>query len=282
MKTKIITDSTCDLPADILQQYDITVLPLHISKGAESYLDGVQIQPEDIYAYVDAGGEICSTASVNISEFFECFETFSPLYDAVIAITIGSGFSGCNQNAQVAAQKFENVYIMDSCNLSTGQGMLVLKAAELAQEEIAAAEICYQLEKIVPKIKSSFILDRLDYLKQGGRCSSVAALGANLLQLKPCIEVKDGHMAVGKKYRGSFSKAVCQYAKDQLTSCGKVCTDKAIIAIANPNGGVADMEVAKKAISENVRFETIVQTHAGCTVACHCGPTTLGITFMRE
>lgn len=280
MKTKIVSDSTCDLPVELLQRYDIEILPLHISKGGESYLDGVEIKPGEIFSYVDSGGEICTTSSVNIGEFINCFDTYSPLYDSIIVITIGSGFSGCWQNAQVAAQEYQNVYVVDSGSLSSGQGLLVLRAAELAQKGLPADKICQQLNEATAHIEASFILDRLDYIQKGGRCSAVTLLGANLLKLKPCIEVKNGQMMVSKKYRGSFSKVTNQYVKERLAACSEVCPD--IVFIVHSDAEKSAIEAAKQALTEDGRFENVIEARTGCTVACHCGPNTLGIMFFRK
>lgn len=280
MQIKIISDSTCDLPVELLQQYDITILPLHIRKNGEFYLDGIEIKPSDIFSYVDSGGEICSTAAVNVGEFMDCFDVYSPLYDAVIVITIGSRFSSCCQNAQVAAQEYQNIYVVDSGSLSCGQGLLVLKAAELARKDISPEEICQQLYEAATHIEASFILDRLDYIKKGGRCSAVAALGANLLKIKPCIEVKNGQMTVGKKYRGSFAKVIGQYTKERLDSCRDVCTD--LVFVVQSDAEQSAIDAAKHALAEDGRFEDVMDACAGCTVACHCGPNTLGVMFFRK
>ena len=280
MRIKIVSESTCDLPDELLRKYDITILPLHINKNGEVYLDGVEIKPSDIFSYVASGGEICSTAAVNVGEYMDCFDVYSPLYDAVIVITIGSGFSSCFQNAQVAAQEYQNVYVVDSASLSCGQGLLVLKAAELARKDIPPEEICQQLYEAAAHIEASFVLDRLDYIKKGGRCSAVAALGANLLKIKPCIEVKNGQMTVGKKYRGSFAKVIGQYTKERLDSCRDVCTD--FVFVAQSDAEQSAIDAAKHALAEDGRFEAVVDACAGCTVACHCGPSTLGVFFFRK
>lgn len=280
MKIKIVSDSTCDLPAELLQQYDITILPLHIHKGGKSYLDGMEIKPGDIFSFVDSGGEICTTAAVNVGEYMDCFDAFSPLYDAVIVITIGSGFSGCCQNARVAAQEYENIHVVDSCSLSCGQGLLVLKAAELTQKDLSPEEICQQLNEAAVHIDVSFILDRLDYMKKGGRCSAVAALGANLLKIKPCIEVKNGRMTVGKKYRGNFAKVIEQYTRERLAACSEVCAD--LVIVAHPDAEQPAIDAAKQALSEDGRFNQVMEARAGCTVSCHCGPNTLGVMFFRK
>lgn len=280
MNIKIVSDSTCDLPADLLQQQDITILPLHIHKGGRSYLDCVEIKPSDIFSFVDAGGEICTTAAVNVGEYMDCFDDLSPLYDAVIVITIGSGFSGCCQNAQVAAQEYPNIHVVDSRSLSCGQGLLVLKAAQLAQEGLSPEVICDQLSEAAAHIQVSFILDRLDYMKKGGRCSAVAALGANLLKIKPCIEVRNGRMTVAKKYRGSFAKVIDQYTKERLDSCRQACTD--LVIVAHPDAEQSAVDAAKQALAEDGRFQHVMEARAGCTVSCHCGPNTLGIMFFEK
>lgn len=282
MKIKIITDSTCDLPTQFLIEKDITVLPLHIAKAGQSYLDGLQIVPEDIYQHVESGGEICSTSAVNMAEFLQCLEALSPRYDAIIVITIGAGFSSCYQNACLAAREFSNVYVVDSGNLSSGQGMLAVKAVQLAEEGLPPQEICTQLEQLKPRIRSSFILDGLEYLQKGGRCSPAIALGANLLKLKPCIEVRDGKMIVGKKYRGDFHKAVCKYVEDQLTSNGSIDDCLVILVLSDHRSGFIDMESAQQIARDLVGFQLCMDAQAGCTVACHCGPSTLGMTFIQN
>ena len=204
MSVKIIADSTCDLPEALLTQYDITILPLSIVKDGQFYRDRIEITPQDVFAHVDAGGALCSTAAVNVSEFTDCFAQYSSRYDAVICITLSAEMSSCYQNACLAAASFSNVYAVDSRNLSSAQGLIALDAARLAAEGYAGHEIVRMLNEETGKVQSSFLLDRLDYMRKGGRCSAVAALGANLMHLKPCIAVKDGKMGVVKKYRGSF------------------------------------------------------------------------------
>ena len=208
MKIKILSDSTCDLPQALLEQYDITLAPLTVVKGNDQFKDGVTITPADIFAHVAAGGDLCSTAAVSIGEYTDLFETYSKDYDGILHINIGSGFSACHQNACLAAEDFPNVRCIDSNNLTTGQGLIVLEACRLAREMEDLDAIADALKQYAEKVESSFLVEKLDYLVKGGRCSSAAALGANLLNLKPCIELKDGKMAVGKKYRGSFAKCL--------------------------------------------------------------------------
>ena len=217
MNIKILADSTCDLPKELVEKHNITIVPLTVIKNGESFSDGITISPSDIFSHVANGGSLCSTAAVSVGEYADWFEKFSGSYDAVFHINISSEFSCSYQNACLAAQEFDNVRVVDSRNLSTGQGLVVLKACELAQQLDDLDEIVAQLNKFTGKVEASFLLSRLEYMVKGGRCSSAAALGANLLNLKPCIEVKNGKMVVVKKYRGNFDKSLVAYVKDRLT-----------------------------------------------------------------
>ena len=280
MNIKITSDSTCDLSAEQLQQHNIQLLPLCISMGDKLLRDGVEITPDDIYAHVDAGGDICTTSALNFTDYSDCFTPLSQEYDAVIHINISAEFSSCYQNAGLASQEFDNVYVGDSRNLSTGPGHVVLRAAELAESGMDGKDIVAELNNFTAKVDASFILSRLDYMKKGGRCSSVVALGANLLHLRPCIEVVNGKMQVGKKYRGSFEKCVDQYIRDRLAHPENLDLSRIFIT----HSGVADsaLETARRAVEDCASFQEILVTRAGCTVSSHCGPGTLGILFLHK
>ena len=255
MRVKIISDSTCDLSPELLERYDIAITPLCIIKDGEEFQDGVNITPADIFAHVDGGGSLCSTAAVSQYEYGKVFARYAKEYDAVVQITIGANFSCCYQNACLAAQEFDNVYVVDSENLSSGQGLLVVAEA-------------------------SFLIERLDYMRKGGRCSAVAALGANLLHLKPCIEVCEGKMGVCKKYRGSFEKCIRQYVKERLDGREDITEDLAFIT--HPACEQSVVDAAMEEAAAYGAFDELIETHAGCTVSCHCGPSTLGILFVRK
>ena len=214
---KITTDSTCDLPAQLLEQHHISVIPLGIVKGGELFRDGENITTADIAAHVDAGGDITTTNAVSIGDYEALFARESARNDAVIHLNIGIGFSCCHQNACLAAEEFDNVHVVDTANLSVGHGLLVLLAAEAAEAGASVEEILAMLAEKIPQVEMSFVLDRLDYMKKGGRCSAVLALGANLLKLHPCIEVQNGKMGVTKKFRGSIEKVVADYLRDRLS-----------------------------------------------------------------
>ena len=206
MRYKITADSTCDLGRDLIERYDIGILPLYVQLGDKTYRDGIDIQPDDIYAHVAAGGGLATTAAVNLADYVRAFTELSDRYDFVIHVNISSDFSCSHQNAKLAAADLPNVYVVDSRNLSTGHGHIVLEAARMAAEGMGPEEIVRQLEALTARVDASFILEQLEYMKKGGRCSAVALLGANLLKLRPCIEVKDGKMGIAKKYRGTFAK----------------------------------------------------------------------------
>ncbi len=280
MKIKILSDSTCDLSPELLEKYDITVIPLIVMKDDQEYRDGVTITPADIFAHVAAGGSLCSTAALSVGVYQEIFEQYAKEYDGVIHVNIGSGFSSSYQNACLAAEDIANVRVVDSQNLSTGQGLVVLKAAELAKTCSDLDALHSELTAFTEKVEASFVLDQLKYMVKGGRCSSAAALGANLLNLKPCIEVKDGKMSVVKKYRGNYVKCLTSYASDRLAN-RKDIDDQRIFITHTP---VSDeqLEAVKDTVAQLGNFRETLVTDAGCTVSCHCGPGTLGVLFVRK
>ncbi len=280
MNIKILSDSTCDLPGYLLEKYNITMVPLVVVKDGQSYIDGESITPKDIFDHVANGGALCSTAARSISDYTEYFGKFAGDYDGVLHVNISSEFSCSYQNAVLAAEEFQNVRVVDSRNLSTGQGLVVLKACELAQTCQSLDELKQQLDEFTGKVEASFLLDRLDYMVKGGRCSSVVALGANLLNLKPCIEVKNGKMSVVKKYRGNYAKSLAAYVKDRISGRDDI-EHKTLFVTRTP---VSDecLEAVKTAVEQCDGFENTYWNEAGCTVSCHCGPGTLGVLFIRK
>ena len=280
MKIKIISDSTCDLPKELLEKYDIAIVPLTVIKNGKQYSDGVDVSPADIFAHVAAGGSLCTTAAMNMGEYADVFAKYASDYDGVLHINLGSGFSSCYQNACLAAEDYENVRVVDSRNLSCGQGLVVLKACELARECEDLDALQQAVSEFTSRIESSFLLDQLAYMVKGGRCSSAAALGANLLNLKPCIEVKDGKMSVVKKYRGNYAKCLATYVKDRL--CDRDDLDPEYLFVAHTPVSDECQKSVEDAIREYGKFENVYWSHAGCTVSCHCGPGTLGVLFVRK
>ena len=280
MKIKILSDSTCDLPAQLLEKYNISLVPLTVVKDGKEYKDGITITPANIFEHVAAGGELCSTSAANIGEYTDIFEKYAGEYDAVIHINLGSGFSTCYQSACLAAEEFDNVRVIDSKNLTAGQGFVVLKACELAETMNDLDAIVEELNAFTEKVEVSFVVDKLDYLVKGGRCSSAAALGANLLGLKPCIEVKDGKMSVVKKYRGNYAKCLTTYVKERLE--GRDDIDRSKIFVIQTVVSEECYNGVMEAVNTYGNFETVFESTAGCTISCHCGPGTLGVLFVRK
>lgn len=281
MNIKISADSTCDLSPDLIARYDIGISPLYIVRDGESLVDGVDITPDEIYAHVEAGGSMCSTAAVSVYDYVEFFRKELESADAVVHFHISGDMSACYQNACIAAAEVGNVYPVDARNLSTGIGLLVLEAAELAQKgELTAQEIQQRMNQRRELLDVSFVVEQLGYLRKGGRCSSVAALGANMLSLRPCIQVKDGKMGVGKKYRGAYQKCLLQYVKERLEGRDDIDPHRIFIT---ESGGFTPEEVAEveAAVRGYQPFEEVLHTRAGCTVSSHCGPRTLGILYFH-
>lgn len=282
MNIKISADSTCDLSRELVERYAIGITPLYIIRDGQSLVDGVDITPDEIYDHVAGGGSMCSTAAVSVYDYVTFFRKELESCDAVVHFHISGEMSACYQNACIAAAEVGNVYPVDARSLSTGIGLLVLEAAELAREgKLTAQEIQQRMEQRREKLNVSFLVEQLDYLCKGGRCSSVAALGANVLSLRPCIQVKDGRMGVGKKYRGPYLKCLLQYVKERLGGRDDIDPHRIFIT---ESGGLTAEEVAR--VEEAVRsyqpFEEVLHTRAGCTVSSHCGPRTLGILYFTK
>ncbi|MGM9521134.1 MAG: DegV family protein [Oscillospiraceae bacterium] len=280
MKIKITADSTCDLSPELIEKYDIGIFPLSVMLKDKPLRDGIDVTPQDIFDNVAAGGNIGSTMAVNVADYLDRFSEYRKEYDAVIHFTISSEMSACFQNANIAAADLTEVYVIDSRNLSTGIGHLVLDAAIKASEGMEASAIKEYLDKKKELLDVSFVLDTLDYLRRGGRCSALAALGANLLSLKPCIEVKGGKMGVGKKYRGSVEKSILKYVSDRLMGQSDIDYSRIFITESGDfdDEFLASVEAQVRACGP---FNEIIHTRAGCTVSNHCGPKTLGVLFYR-
>ena len=256
MNIKITADSTCDLSEELVKKYDIEILPLYIVKDGKSYKDGVEITPSDIFEHVKAGGALTSTAAVNVADYIDAFTPLSKEYDAVIHVDISADFSSCYQNACIAAENFDNVYIIDSRNLSTGSGLVVLRAAEMAQAGESPEDIVKAMNALTSKVEASFVIEKLDFLRKGGRCSALAALGANLLSLRPCIEVKDGKMSVGKKYRGKYAACIEKYITERLS--GRDDIDYKRIFITHSPSDKEIIDIAHKTVKKLGKFEEIL------------------------
>ena len=275
---KITADSTCDLPAELLSRLNVTPAPLYTLVDDQSYRDGVDIAPEDIFRFTQAGRKV-STAAVNQYDYESLFEAFADDHEAVIHISLGQQFSACYDNARLAARRFSNVYVVDSRNLSSGSGHVVMDAAEMVENGLGVEEILTALNDIISRVDASFVIENLDSLQRGGRCTGLEAAGARLLQIKPCIEVVSGEMKLGKKYRGSFGHCLEHYIHDRLAGCGDI--DYSRVFITHPACAPETVGLVRDIVESLAPFEEIIETRAGCTVSCHCGAATLGVLFKR-
>lgn len=282
MKKPIIisSDSTCDLSRELIARYQISILPMAVTLGDNTYRDGVDITPDDIYAHVAKTGQLPQTSAINVAEDAEYFAELTKDGSAVIHFTISSSMSGTYQNACLAAADFADVYVVDAKNLSTGTGLLVLAAAEMAQQGMDAREITEKISAMADRVDASFVVDNLEYLAKGGRCSAVAAFGANLLQLKPCIGVKNGAMGVSKKYRGKFEKVLPTYVAEKLADMEDIELDRIFVTHAGCDPQL--VESIARQVKDTVPFREVLVTRAGCTVSSHCGANTLGVLFVRK
>ncbi|QAT50781.1 DegV family protein [Caproiciproducens sp. NJN-50] len=279
-QVKITADSTCDLSDAVLKKYDIDLIPLYVTLGEKSYRDKTEISPEDLYAYVRQTGRLPKTSAVTVKDYLDRFTPYKLAGRSVIHFTISSSMSACYQNAVNAANELGNVRVIDSANLSTAIGQLAVRAAELAASGLDADRIVHAVTDLIPKVETSFVIDTLTYLHKGGRCSAVAALGANLLSLKPCIEVRDGGMVVGKKYRGSLEKCLAAYVSDRLRGRSDIDYRRLFVTHSSLPPRLADTVIRQ--IGKLAPFEEIIETDANSTVCTHCGPGTLGIIFLRK
>jgi len=279
MRIKISVDSTCDLPREMLDRHDIGVAPLYIVRDGESLRDGEEITADDLYAHVRTTGQLCSTAAVSYGDYLERFRAYLAAYDAVVHLTIAAGMSSCWQNACMAARKLgERVFVVDSENLSAGIGLLALRAAEMAERDVPAAAVAAELEALKQRLDVSFIIETLDFLRRGGRCSAVAALGANLLRLRPGIEVKNGVMELGKKYRGAPDKYIPAYIAERLAVCAY---DRGRCILMHSGVDPAVEEAAAAQLAGSGLFDEVLRCRVGCTISNHCGPGALGLVMLR-
>ena len=279
-KTVILSDSTCDLSAEIVKARDIKISPLTVVFGDEKHLDGVDVTPDDVYDYYKNTKSLAKTTATNMAEHEDFITENVPEGKEAVYFNISSEMSTTFNNARLAAEEMDNVYVIDSRNLSTGIGLLVLHACDLADEGKSAKEIYDEITELTAYVDASFVVETLEYLHKGGRCSSIAALGANLLKLRPMIQVKDGKMGVAKKYRGKMSEVFKQYVDEKLNDENKFI-GKRIFVTHSGNCDEIAVELKDMVLKAYPDKEVLI-TRAGCTVSCHCGPGTLGVLGIRE
>lgn len=278
---KILSDSTCDLSKELVERYDLGIIPLYVRLGDKEYLDGVNITPEELYNWSDEHGETPKTAAPSIEDISKYLDPNSS--DEYIIFTISSSMSASYNNARLAAEDLEmsdRVYVIDSANLSTGIGLLVLYAAEMAKAGNSAKEIVKEIENTKSKVRASFVVDTLVYLHRGGRCSGVAALLGTALKLHPRIAVADGAMHPEKKYRGSSKRFVLDYVKDMEADLKNARPERVFITHSGCDREI--VESVRDYLSSLGVFKEILETRAGGVVSSHCGPGTLGVLFIEK
>ncbi|MBE7081170.1 MAG: DegV family protein [Clostridiales bacterium] len=278
MKIAISVESTNDLSKELLQKYDIKVIPYHITLGNKSFLDG-EMSTVDLFAHVDETKTLPKTNAINEFEFIEYFQSIKKDYDAVIHVSLSSGLSSSCANAKRASQNVENVFVIDSQSLSTGIGLLAIYASELALEGLEPSIIVQKVQDRVRDLQVSFVIERLDYLHKGGRCNLLSLLGATIFKIRPRIVVKNGKMSSDKKYKGSMAKVVKKYCEDVLEENSKPELDKVFLTYTT---ATPEMIEQARAVLVEKGFKNIYETHAGCTIASHCGANTLGILFFNS
>lgn len=280
MAVRITADSTCDLSPQLIEKYHVGIVPLYVNLGSDSFRDGVTIQPDQLYEYFERTGNLAKTSAASVADYTEAFKMLREGGDEVVHFNLSSEMSASHQNACLAAQEVGGVHVVDSRNLSTGTGLLVLRGAQMAEQGAGAEQICEAMCQDAQKVEASFVIDTMTYLYKGGRCSALAKVGATMLKIKPCIEVKDGVMGVGAKYRGNLRACLRHYVRDRLTDRDDISTERIFIT----HSGVDDETIGevRSLIDELIHFDEVLVTRAGCTISSHCGPGTLGILFVRK
>ena len=278
MKIAISAESTVDLQKELLQKFDIKTIPFTVIMGENEYLDG-EVTSKDIFEFVAKNNVLPKTSAINEYNYGEYFESLLKEYDAVVHFVLSGEISSACKNAQSASQKFDNVFVVDSRSLSTGIALLAIKAREMADSGMSADEIAKNCTELTQKVQASFVLDKLNYLHKGGRCSKIALLGANILNIKPQIVLENGKMIVGKKYMGNIESCTKKYCADTIAMSGELDLDHAFVTYTSATDKM--VEVAEQTL-KYAGFKNIYKTFAGATITSHCGPNTLGILFIKK
>ena len=276
----ITADSTVDLSEDLLTRFDIRTIPLMIILGEETFPDSGAYTPEIMYERYHKDGMLPKTAAPGVEAFTEFFKGFAEAGMDVVHFDISSNLSGTYNAACVAAEEVGHVWVIDSRMLSTGIGLLAIEAAECRDRGMGAEEIASHIESIKDKVSTSFVLDTLEFMWKGGRCSAVAAFGANLLQIKPGLEMREGHLEIFKKYRGSMERVYRKYIKERLE--GKKVRPGHIFLTESGEIDEAVVDELTALTKELSGCREVHHTRAGCTISSHCGPRCLGVLFIEE
>lgn len=280
---RIVADSTCDLSPELVKRFNISILPLHVILGDKEYKDGVDITLDELFAWSDENKTTPKTSAPSMEDAVGLFKPIIEAGDEIIAFSISFSMSTSGNVMRIAAEELEaedKVTVVDSKNLSTGIGLLVCKAAEMANEGMSRSDIVTKLDELIPKVRASFVVDTLTYLHRGGRCSGAARFAGTALKLHPRIEVVDGAMQVSKKYRGKYSAVVLNYVKDMEEAMMKADPTRVFITFTGVAKEIEDS--VRKYLESLNKFDEICITYAGGTVASHCGYGTLGVLFIDD
>ena len=280
---RILSDSTCDLSKELIDRYQIGIIPLHIVMDQKEYLDGLEITPDEIYSWADAQKKTPKTSAVSLEEATAAFRNVLSAGDDAVVFTISASMSSTYDVFCLAVKNLEaeeRIRIIDSANLSTGIGLLVIEAACMVQQGLSLPEICEKIEELKPRVRASFVVSTLVYLYRGGRCSSVAALAGSVLKLHPEIEVRDGAMLATRKFRGSMNSVLQKYFEALKETMMHAKPERVFVT----HSGELDrqtVDLLKEELKGLDHFGEILETRAGGVVSSHCGPGTLGILFIE-
>lgn len=279
-KVIISTDSPSDISKELAAKYGVAVIPLHVILNGEDKLDGVNVTPEEIIENYKSTKALPSTSAIPVGEYEEHFAALTKDGSAVVHIALSSGISSSCRNAGIAAEDFEDVYVVDSLHLCTGILLLILKAVQMAESGMEAKDIASEIENLREKVDTNFLLDNLEFLAKGGRCSAVTALGANILGIRPYLEMKDGALSVCKKYRGKIDKVQFQYVSEKLEALDEYDDE---IAFLTHSPMDADQAAAlTKAVKDSGKFKEVLELDAGCTIVSHCGPNCVALIYLKK
>ena len=280
MKIRMTADSTCDLTPELIRKYEIGVAPLSVVIDGEVFHDGVDVTPRDIFRAAEAGKSV-RTAAVNTFEYREFFEKQLKSCDQLVHVCLGSGFSSCYSDAVEASREVGNVFVVDSRNLSTGSGLLVLEGLRMIREGAGDGKVIAEtLQAKTGLVNASFVLRTVDYLRRGGRCTGLEALGAKMLHIRPSIVVQDGKMRPGEKYRGRFEHYLKHYIADLLENDSNIDFQRVFVVHSPSEDGLARFAI--DTVKSYGLFREVLEAMAGCTICTHCGPDTLGLMFMNK
>lgn len=281
-KIRIIADSTCDLSKELISRYGVTIIPLCVIMGEKSYYDGVEISPDEIYAWADENKTTPKTAALSFDKTLEILRPFMDAKEDIIFFGISSHMSTtCNITRLIAEQEeYDRLFVIDSENLSTGIGLQVIKACEMAEAGKTAEEIVSEIENCRNRVRASFVVDTLTYLARGGRCTAVTALLAGAFKLHPMIVVKDGEMGVSKKFRGKLQIALSAYVNELKPRLLNAEPERVFIT----HSGCSEELIndVRSMLDELHYFKEIHVTRAGGVISSHCGPGTLGVLFYEK